>query len=206
MDLVLIRHARPACGSDVCYGALDVPLAMPMTPSADRIREAALVAGHEWNLAPPAAILCSPAARARDTAGAVAKAWKLTVRHDACLREMDFGRWEGQRWDDVPRHELDQWAGDLLDARPHGGESARQAMGRVTACAERLLLENAQEQGALWLVGHAGPMRLLAAHWLGLELAETLQWPLTWGASCGFRLHAAQARQATMLWWNRAPA
>ncbi|MBY4895414.1 histidine phosphatase family protein [Cupriavidus sp. AU9028] len=212
MDLVLIRHARPACGSDVCYGALEVALAVPMAPSGEHIRDAAHAAAQSWAMPAPSAILASPALRARDTADAVAQAWhraghgNVSVRHEPRLREMDFGRWEGRRWDAVSRDELDQWAADLLDARPHGGESARQAMCRVTAWADQLMQGDPQDGGSLWVVGHAGPMRLLAAHWLGLPLAQLLQWRLDWGASCGFRLAAGAGPQARLLWWNRAPA
>jgi alpha-ribazole phosphatase len=54
--------------------------------------------------------------------------------------------------------------GDLMGARPHGGESAQQVMARVTAWADTL---DASSGDCLWVVSHAGPMRMLAAHWLG---------------------------------------
>ena len=49
------------------------------------------------------------------------------------LIEMDFGLWEGRRWDDVPRHELDEWSADFHHARPHGGESVAQLLARARA-------------------------------------------------------------------------
>ncbi|HBF90413.1 MAG TPA: phosphoglycerate mutase, partial [Hyphomonas atlantica] len=45
----------------------------------------------------------------------------------------DFGRWEMQPWGDLPRHELDAWANDFLDARPHGGESVAELTARTRA-------------------------------------------------------------------------
>lgn len=224
MDLVLIRHAHPAVDDGVCYGRLDLPLVEPMSPPADAILNAASAAARANGVPPPARIVCSPAQRARATAQRIAQAFMTqaggtapTIDSDARLHELDFGAWEGQRWDAVPREGLDQWAADLMDACPHGGESARRAYARVAGWADSLQAspsvlasasasEPASEpelESCLWVVGHAGPMRMLAAHWLGLPLSVTLDWQLGWGASCGFRLDPGAARPRRLLWWNR---
>lgn len=190
MEVVLIRHARPDVAPGICYGSLDLALAMPVTPSPVRIAE---------SLARPHRIVTSPAIRARDTAAQLrASIADLPDGEvEPRLREMDFGTWEGQPWDAIPRDALDAWAADLIEARPHGGESPAQAMARVAAWADRL---DAASDECLWVVTHAGPMRMLAAHWLGLPLAQTLQWSLEFGATCAFRLGDGAAR---MRWWNR---
>lgn len=190
MEVVLIRHARPEIMPGVCYGRVDIPLASPISPLPAMIVE---------GLPLPHRIVASPARRARDTAAALTSclAGAPDIDLDANLREMDFGDWEGQAWDAIPRDALDLWAADLMGARPHGGESAMQVMTRVTAWADALDVEADRR---IWAVTHAGPMRMLAAHWLGLPLAQTLQWSLAFGASCGFRVGEGPAR---MLWWNR---
>ena len=192
MDVVLIRHAQPQVPAGTCYGCLDLPLLAPLTPPA-----ASIVAG----LPAPDRIVASPLARALGTAQALAQAWPGGVPDidtEAALREIDFGSWEGVAWDAIDRGALDQWAADLLHARPHGGESPAQAMARVAGWAATLAGERAQ---CLWVVGHAGPMRMLAAHWLGVPLATTVGWELGFGASCGFRPEQGVARLG---WWNRA--
>jgi alpha-ribazole phosphatase len=194
MDVVLIRHARPDVGPGICYGNLDLSLAVPMTPAPTAIVAALPV---------PQRIVTSPLLRAGDTAKALMRA--LTPAEPAIdveprLRELDFGDWEGKPWDVIPRAELDDWAGHLLEGRPHGGESAAQAMARVTAWADTL--SGAQDR-CIWVVGHAGPMRMLAAHWLRLPLDRTLGWELAFGASCLFRLGNTQPQLA---WWNRGAA
>jgi len=63
----------------------------------------------------------------------IATARGLPLSTDTRLREMDFGAWEGQLWADLPRAELDEWAADLLHARPHGGESVAQLRDRTLA-------------------------------------------------------------------------
>lgn len=189
MDLVLIRHARPEVRQGVCYGCLDLPLADPMSPPAPAI------AGAVRDFT-PTRLIASPLVRARDTA--LALGLPLAIEIEPCLREIDFGSWEGCAWDDIPRADLDAWAADLMAARPHGGESAAQAFARVTQWADAL---RDGSQGCLCVVAHAGPIRMLAAHWLGVPLARTVDWELGFGASCLFRVDATGARLG---WWNRA--
>lgn len=222
MDVVLIRHARPRIADGICYGRLDVGLAQPVSPAPARMLAAA-------GTPLPDRIVTSTATRAHDTArllrdglagvpgdkvanmaGEMAREMARDKRPvppietDDRLCELHFGAWEGLAWDAVPRAQLDQWAADLMGARPHGGESATQAMERIVAWADdlqsRAAADRADRAERLWIVCHAGPMRMLAAHWLGVPLAVTTHWRLGWGATCGFRLggHAP-----VMRWWNR---
>lgn len=204
MDVVLIRHARPAVAEGICYGSLDLELAQPTTPAPAGM--AAALGGRA-----PVRIIASPLARAVQTAALLREAWPAgwpeatalpAVELEPALREMDFGAWEGRPWDGIARAQLDAWAADLLGARPHGGESAGNALARVAGWADALAADGAG-QGCIWVVCHAGPMRMLAAHWLGLPLARTLGWPIGFGASAGFRLGAGAP---VLGWWNRLPA
>lgn len=192
MDVVLIRHAQPQVPPGTCYGCLDLPLAAPLTPAAARI-----AAG----LPAPDRIVASPLARALGTAQALVQTLPLgvpAIDTEPRLREIDFGSWEGVAWDAIDRAALDQWAADLLHARPHGGESPAQAMARVAGWAATLAEDRV---ACLWVVGHAGPMRMLAAHWLGVLLAATVHWELGFGASCGFTLGPGGG--VRLGWWNR---
>ncbi|MFP3753385.1 histidine phosphatase family protein [Cupriavidus sp. SIMBA_020] len=195
MDVVLIRHARPEVAPGICYGALDLALALPVSPPAERI--VATLDGLR-----PDRILTSPAARARDTATALSHGidTRIDLEIEPRLRELDFGQWEGREWATIDRADLDHWAANLMAARPHGGESAAQVMARVVDWAGSL---PADAGGCLWVVTHAGPIRMLAAHWLGLPLARTLAWELGFGATCRFHLEGADGMGARLSWWNR---
>jgi alpha-ribazole phosphatase len=133
MALTLVRHTPPSVGVEICYGALDVELAADCADAA-----AALAA----RFAPVDRIVTSPLRRCRLLAEALGSRLAVPVALDADWREMDFGRWQGRRWADIPRAELDAWAADFMHARPHGGESVamlvartREAIGRC--CPER---------------------------------------------------------------------
>lgn len=145
MPLILVRHTTPRVAPGTCYGRADLPLADSFEAEAQQV-EAAL-ARH----APPGPILSSPLSRCLRLAERLGP----FVAHPA-FAEMDFGRWEGQPWDVIPRAELDAWAADFMGARPHGGESVAQLRDRVAAGLAGL------EPGSV-IITHAGVIRAVAA-------------------------------------------
>jgi alpha-ribazole phosphatase len=151
MALTLVRHTPPSVGAEICYGALDVGLAAGFADEA-----AALAA----RLAPVDRIVTSPLRRCRLLAEALSARLGVAAAADADWREMDFGRWQGRRWADIPRAELDAWAADFLHARPHGGESVAMLAARTAAA---LAACPAGERTVV--VTHAGPIRAALAAW-----------------------------------------
>jgi alpha-ribazole phosphatase len=143
--LTLVRHTRPR-GEGVCYGGSEVELAASFPEEA-----AALAA----RLDPPARIVTSPLGRCRRLADFLGARLGAPVAADPRWREMDFGAWEGARWDDIPRAELDAWAHDLMEARPHGGESVAMLLARTRAA----LRDCRKDPGTCLVVTHAGVIR-----------------------------------------------
>jgi alpha-ribazole phosphatase len=147
MGLILLRHTRPVGSDGVCYGRADLP------PGPDLPREARRL---DAQIGPVTAILSSPLVRCLRLAEALGAARALPVLRDPRLAEIDFGAWEGLRWDAIPRAEIDAWAADLHHARPHGGETVAELALRV---GEALA---AAPAGAL-IVTHMGPIRAALA-------------------------------------------
>ncbi|MBV6821728.1 histidine phosphatase family protein [Pseudomonas sp. PD9R] len=76
-------------------------------------------------------LLCGPELRTRQTA----ELFGSTAQIDAALRDCDFGRWSGERINDLQTSEpqlLQAWLADPLSA-PHGGESVTKVCERVVA-------------------------------------------------------------------------
>jgi alpha-ribazole phosphatase len=172
MDLVLIRHPAVAIDTGICYGRTDVPLLADAADSArllnDRMRTLDVPAVQSvW--------YTSPLSRCRMLAEALGP-----IQADARLQELDFGRWEGQRWDGLDRAMFDAWAADLDHAREHGGESVAQFAERVMDWAASAC--TADTSGPIHVVTHAGVMRVLTAQLLGVARANAIQWPLDFGA------------------------
>lgn len=151
MRFYLIRHPQPEVGSGICYGRSD--LAVP----AGRALEAASALAPR--LPRDAALCSSPAARCAALAEPLASALSTTVRYDARLLEMDFGAWEMQAWDTIPRSEVDAWAADMTAYRPGGGERVLDVAERVKAFHDGLKTDGRDAV----LVCHAGVIRLLLA-------------------------------------------
>lgn len=152
LQYALVRHPVVTGAAGRCYGRLDLPLAEPETaiPAlVDRLRPMRGAALHT-----------SPLTRCRRLADALAAAWGMPPPiPDPRLLELDFGAWEGLRWDDIPRPALDAWAADLSGFAPPGGESGAALVTRVTAFWASLVAQG----GSHVIITHGGPLRVLAA-------------------------------------------
>ena len=147
MALTLLRHTTPEVAKGVCYGMTELTLAGTFAQEA-----AAIVR----DLPRPVRIVTSPLSRCRLLAEHLGALFDMPVQVDPRWREMDFGGWEGQAWDAIPRAALDAWAGDFISYAGHGGESVAQLESRV-----RDALSDTQE-GAL-VVTHAGCIKAACA-------------------------------------------
>lgn len=166
MGLVLLRHTRPDIADGTCYGVTD------LRPGANFASEAMAV----LDILPWKAdqILSSPLVRCARLAEHISTTHGCQLAFHDGLKEMDFGVWEGLRWDDVPVDELNQWANDLLYARPHGGESVHQMQARAIAVLEA---SGAWQTGTSTLVvTHAGVIRAVLDH-VGVRDAWVTQTP-----------------------------
>ena len=129
-SIYLARHGRTAYNLEGRFqGHLPVPL--DDTGRAQALELAERASAHDF-----AALWCSPLARARETADAVARRTGLDPREDARLAETDAGEWTDLSFDEVraqtPRCFEAFLAGDRGFAFP-GGESLVHQQERVAA-------------------------------------------------------------------------
>ncbi|MFH9005190.1 bifunctional RNase H/acid phosphatase [Streptomyces afghaniensis] len=114
------------------------------------------------------AIVSSPLARTRETAGIVAARLGLDVGVDDGLRETDFGAWEGLTFAEVrERHpdDLNAWLASP-DAEPTGGgESFAATATRIAATRDKLVAAYAGR--TVLLVTHVTPIKTLVRLALG---------------------------------------
>jgi alpha-ribazole phosphatase len=192
MQLYLIRHPEPRGSSGLCYGRLDVAVAPEaLATAASSIRKYIPRCVLEQ-----AVVYTSPLSRC------VALARELARPHEAItvddLIEMDFGIWEGQWWDAVPRVELDVWAEDVWGCRPGGGESAQCVATRWQTWAEYV---RRTHSGPVIAVTHAGFIRVALACTGQLGRAEFARFPIGFGSVRRVELSAAPAA-----WLDRSEA
>ena len=106
----------------------------------------------------------SPALAARETAEAL----NLTATPDERLRNCDFGRWTGLRFQQLLLREprkLVRWIRDPASA-PHGGESIPQVLERVAAW----MRERGREPGHTVAITHATVIRAAIVHVIEAQL------------------------------------
>ncbi|HWC25620.1 MAG TPA: histidine phosphatase family protein [Solirubrobacteraceae bacterium] len=130
--------------------------------------------------------LCSPAARARETAAAAG----LDATVEAALCECDFGTWGGRSLEDVNREDPDgvgAWFTDP-DACPHGGESLTAVLARVG----RWMDAQAGEDGRAIVVTHGGVVRAAVVYALGAPTAAA--WQIDVAPLAATELHARDGR------------
>ncbi len=151
--LYLIRHGQPQEATGLCYGRTDLRVAP--------LEQARLLTDLPAQLPQGTPLFASPLQRCARLAHALAPLLNSPPPTlDARLTEMDFGRWEMQAWNDIPRTEIDAWAADVVDYRPGDGESVHQVARRVLEFWQALRL---QAPPAVIIVAHAGTLRLLQA-------------------------------------------
>ena len=165
LSLWLVRHAQPLIDAGVCYGATDVPADGPATELVARALADILPLHCRMHV--------STLQRCEQLAQALCGLRPdLVAESEPRLMEMNFGAWEGQRWVDIPREELDAWTTDF--AHWHcggirsGGECVQDFMQRIAAvwdeCRERQP-KTTHCASVVWIT-HAGVIRaanLLAA-------------------------------------------
>ena len=170
MEIVLIRHPRPAIGEGVCYGSSDLDLAAGFETAAGALRErlADLV-----DLA-GATLFSSPLRRCRMMAETLG-----TPHLDERLQELHFGKWELAPWDTIDRGEFEHWREDFVHRAPPEGESYASLSRRTLAF---LADAQAQEHRGIIVVTHAGVIRALLAHALGTPLEKSFALRLDFGS------------------------
>jgi probable phosphoglycerate mutase len=161
----LVRHgATPLTADDRFAGSSDVPLGPEGLVQVERLAE-------RLAAAPIAAVYSSPLRRTVATASVVAAPHGLSTVLADDLREIDHGRWEGLRRDEVQHlypEEYADWERDPVDCAPQGGETGRQVLARALPVMTDIIRRHPGQ--SVLVVAHKATNRLLIAQWLGIDL------------------------------------
>jgi broad specificity phosphatase PhoE len=166
MRITLVRHGETTGESSVrYYGATDVPLS-PL--GAEQMRAAgAALADEAFD-----ALYSSRLARSRDGARLVSRA-RLEPIPIAAFDEVDFGRWEGWKLEEIAARdpvEYARWREAPEEFAYPGGECRRAFRRRVAAALAELLAHT--EGTNLLLVVHRGVIAVILAELLRLAPDE----------------------------------
>lgn len=172
MNVWLVRHAQPCIAPGVCYGALDMAADPQATERA--ARQLASVLPRALTVQVSVLQRCEQLAQCLRGLRP-----DLVFKKEARLVEMNFGRWEGVPWSEVPRAALDRWTADFGAHRFGGVESANQLLQRVAAVWADTLgsAPPGPPADAVWIT-HAGVIRAATLLAQGIHrLEQAAQWP-----------------------------
>lgn len=152
--------------------------------------------------APVAGVYSSPLDRAMETAQPIAEAVGLPVRLDDRLLDTDIGEWTGKSWKAMQRTA----AWKIVQQSPSrfrfpGGESFLEGQMRIVAALEDIIARH-QPDDLLAVVGHADPIKLAVAHYLGLPLDHFQRLACDTGS---VTLLWVEPERARLVWLNHRP-
>ena len=166
----LVRHTSPDIASNVCYGQSDINVAANFSEELVLIK-------HKLAEIGPAICFTSPSLRCAKLAEALNIG---AVIEDNRLMELDFGDWESQCWDTIPRDAFDHWAHDHVNQAPPNGETFNQLHQRATQFLTQVNANSAQ--APIVVVTHGGVIRALLAEALGLTLMNVFRIQIDYGS------------------------
>ncbi|MFB7505441.1 bifunctional RNase H/acid phosphatase [Streptomyces broussonetiae] len=162
---VLLRHGETALTPQKRFsgsGGTDPALSEAGREQARRVAEALARRGTVQ------AVVASPLARTRETAGIVAARLGLDVTIEDGLRETDFGAWEGLTFSEVRERypdDLNAWLADPQACPTGGGESFAETAARIGPTRDKLVAAYAGR--TVLLVSHVTPIKTLIRLALG---------------------------------------
>ena len=102
---------------------------------------------------------------------------------DSRLKEVNFGTWENQAWDNIPKKEIDPWMNDFVDTAPPNGESYTELQNRVIDFFKTLVANN-KENDPIFIVSHAGPIRAWLSYIQQIALKDSFSIKINYGQIC----------------------
>ncbi len=161
--LLLVRHGRINLQKEDRYwGSTDIPLSDTGTKQAEQIRDILLDEKITH-------VYASNLMRARDSAKIIAAPHKREVTACEEMNEFNFGYAEGLTYEEIKKLHpaLAEELARMGDISFPGGESLDKFYARTKAFLKRL--EPHKQTDVIAIVAHAGSLRMLICHLLGLE-------------------------------------
>lgn len=173
--IYLIRHGEILATKPRRFiGRTELPLT---THGKEQIRSLGeVLARHSFDK-----LICSPLSRCQESGAILAGALGTTRKTEDGLSEIDLGDWEGLTVTEVQSTfpgEYEKRGKNLPGYRPKGGESFSDLHDRVWPALLRIVEATTSTTA---VVAHAGVIRVLLCHVLGLSLENMFQLPQDYG-------------------------
>ncbi len=159
MEIYLIRHTTPLVEKGICYGQTDLDITDSFEEEVEMIRPH-IPSNH-------IKVYSSPLQRCKKLASALYHPNLVECHPD--LMELNCGDWEMQKWDEIPKEEIQPWMDDFVHITVPNGESYVTMHQRVVN-----QFENIKSQGeSAVIVAHGGVLRSILSHITQTPLKES---------------------------------
>ncbi|WP_394754298.1 alpha-ribazole phosphatase [Crenothrix sp.] len=172
MDIYLIRHTQTDTEKGLCYGHSNVALAQSFPEDWLQLQQKLPV------LRDDCLVFSSPLQRCLQ----LAQHFSENVICDERLLEVNFGDWEGRRFDAIDAIDADilqHWTANFVHIPPPNGECFLELCQRVGNFWQELLNDSAQQ---VFIITHAGVIRALLTHILQLPPANAFHFQVAAGS------------------------
>lgn len=167
MKLYLVRHTRVDIPSGICYGQTDVALADSFNTELEFVRSSLSGIGFDH-------VFCSPLSRCVRLGTAL----EYPLQLDERLKELNFGEWENQPWDEISKSETGQkWFADYLNENCPNGESYQEMLCRV----ESFIGDLPETDSNTLIITHAGVIRAFQVLLKNRPIKEVFDTPIAYG-------------------------
>ncbi|WP_438347357.1 histidine phosphatase family protein [Paenibacillus sp. FA6] len=175
LELVCIRHGRTQWNRDKRYlGHTDIGILEESQLELLSVKEALKERVFQK-------VFCSDLKRCRETLDLIYPTSADQVAFDKRLREMDFGDWEGQTYDQLKHSDMyREWLDNPQTVTPPGGESWGCFQQRLVDFMDSLVCimkeeDNDNPMRSILLVTHGGVIRQLAT----MTIPDLMFWDFT---------------------------
>ena len=159
MEIYLIRHTTPLVAKGTCYGQTDLDITETFFEEASLIK----------NIIPKTVetVYSSPLQRCSKLATVLFPSHNIV--YNTHLMELHCGDWEMQKWDNIPRQELDIWMNDFVNISVPKGESYTELYERTTRCFDDIIKANKTAA----IVAHGGVLRSILSYITNTSLKDS---------------------------------
>ena len=169
MEIYVIRHTHVAVAPGVCYGQSDVDVSATFKEEVSQLK--GKLPEHFDRIYSSDLSRCSRLAEEL--------AYDCEIVKDSRLRELNFGVWEQNRWDDVEVDSIKRWSESFDVTAPPNEETYSDLVGRVQSWYNEVKSNSDSER--ILVITHAGVIRALWAILLEIPLLNSFKIPVGFG-------------------------
>jgi alpha-ribazole phosphatase len=159
MEIYLIRHTTPLVEKGICYGQTDLDVTDTFEEEVKSIQP------HLPDYIKH--VYSSPLQRCSKLAKALFNSHHIQFHPD--LMELNCGDWEMQKWDDIPKVQIQPWMDDFVHVTVPNGENYVDLYERVVA--QYNYIKSLAEPAVI--VAHGGVLRSILAYITNTPLKES---------------------------------